>query len=89
MSGEYRGCVKRDGWIVTWDHGSPAQFTWECRREDEPERVLVARRDDGWRIAPRGFTTVDHEVMLARLAETTLVPEEGWIELLAILEEVA
>jgi hypothetical protein len=84
-----KGLIKRDGWIVTWDHSGPGQLLWECRDEDEPHFVFVCRRDDGWRIAPKGFGTVDHEVMLANLAETTLAPEEGWIELLAILESVA
>jgi hypothetical protein len=86
------GAIRRDGWLVTWDHTAPGQLTWEVRQEVPDEFgdvILVARYDDGWRIARKGFTTVDHEVMLRYLARTQLVEEEGWRELLALLNEIA
>jgi hypothetical protein len=82
------GKVETDRWQVYWDHTGPGQLTWNVRDRDEGYEY-VARRDDGWRIAPRGHTTVDNEVLLEYLARTELVPEEGWRDLLALLEGVA
>ena len=81
------GKVESDHWLVWWDHSGPGQLTWTCRDKLDGMEY-TCRRDDGWRISRRGEPTVDYEVSLARLAATTLVPEEGWIELLDLLEEV-
>lgn len=47
--------------VVTWDH---RENNGELRYrvyERELEQHYVCRYDDGWRIAPRGHTTVDLE----------------------------
>lgn len=79
------GKVESDHWLVFWDHSEDAgQLTWNVRDLVDGTKY-VCRQDNGWRIGRKG---AQQDVSLARLAETTLVEEEGWRELLSLLEEV-
>lgn len=82
------GALRSETWMLWWDHTGPEHFRWWALHRDEDIRYVVSRDEGRWFIAQPGHDTVDQRVSLHRLAETELVEEEGWRELVRLLDEV-